>query len=489
MRKGIVAALAVVVVAGVAAAAVPLVERHAAAQIKSDMEADGSTKVGSVEVGLFARKVAFNDLHAMRPGEITIGHWEASGLAWPITELAKGRTPFSGLAPGDPVHAERLEVRNLRMVQDKARWSVDSLAISGLHLDRYESVAGPGQFSHLVARIAGALSMGHLEQKGTTFTDPASNDRVTIDSLVVDRFDKGQAGSIAVGGFEFTPKPPRDPVFRMPELKLTDLDFRRGVQAIGVVTWRPGVPIGRIDLGSASLSGFSGESFTRYGISLGSITQQSQSEGKDVRHSRLRIEGFVLDPPAQSREGLQIRLVLQAMGLKQLKLESDCAGTEDRIKGEISVDRCALTGPELGDVTLSFKLVQADAPFWKAIDEHSSFALLGTKAGLGGAKLVVADRGLVERSVKAVAATSGQSPAAVRASLAQEVRRFQPAGILITEDLSKLLDTVARFVESGGTLTLEAKPASPIGLDKMKYFTRPGPDLVDILGLSATLSR
>ena len=140
-------------------------------------------------------------------------------------------------------------------------------------------------------------------------------------------------------------------------------------------------------------------------------------------------------------------------------------------------------------MTLSFKLVQADAPFWKAIDEHSSFALLGTKAGLGGAKLVVADRGLVERSVKAVAATSGQSPAAVRASLAQEVRRFQPAGILITEDLSKLLDTVARFVESGGTLTLEARPASPIGLDKWKYFMPPGPDLVDILGLSATLSR
>ena len=60
--------------------------------------------------------------------------------------------------------------------------------------------------------------------------------------------------------------------------------------------------------------------------------------------------------------------------------------------------------------------------------------------------------------------------------------------MLITEDLSKLLDTAARFVERGGTLTLEAKPASPIGIDKAQYFSRPGPDLVDVLGLSATLS-
>ena len=35
----------------------------------------------------------------------------------------------------------------------------------------------------------------------------------------------------------------------------------------------------------------------------------------------------------------------------------------------------------------------------------------------------------------------------MRANLAQEVRRYQPPGVLITEDMTKLLDTVARFVE------------------------------------------
>ena len=153
------------------------------------------------------------------------------------------------------------------------------------------------------------------------------------------------------------------------------------------------------------------------------------------------------------------------------------------------VDRCALSAPELGDVSFSMRLVQVDEPFWKAVDEGEAYALLGTKAGLSNAKLVVADRGLVERSLKAVATSSGRSLAEVRAEFAQEARRFQPPGVLITEELTKLLDTIARFIERGGTLTLEAKPDSPLGLDKVQSLRRPGPDLVSVLGLSATLSR
>jgi hypothetical protein len=488
VRKSLIAAVAVAIVVGGAVAAVPLVERHAAQQIKADIERDGTTKVSSVEVGLFGRKIVLNDLHGTRVGEIGIGRWEASGLAWPLAELAKGRTPLSGLALGDPIQARHLEMRDLNVAQETGRWSVASLAVDDFNLERYDPAVGPGQFSHLMARIAGALSMGHLEQKGTTIVNPNTDERAVIGSLVVDRFDKGHVGAMAVTGFEFGAKPPAEPMFRMDEFKLADLDFQRGLKAMASVTWRPGMPLGRIDLGSASLSGFGGESLRRYGIALGSITHQSKYENKDVRHSRLRIEGFVFDPPAGNREALQTRIVMQAMGLKQVKLEMECAGTEDRAKGEIAVERCAVSGPDLGEVDLTFKLVQADAAFWRAVDEGNTFALLGSKAGIGGAKLVVADRGLVERSIKAIAITTGQAPAAVRTGFAQEVRRYQPPSILITEELSKLLDTVARFIERGGTLTLEARPESPIGLDKAQYFTRPGPDLVSLLGLTATLS-
>lgn len=490
MKKSLIAALVVILLVGVALASVPLVEKHAAAQIKADLESDGATTVESVDVGLFDRRVILTNLRAKRVGEITIGRWQASGLAWPIGELIKGRTPVSGLQLGDPLRASRLELSDLRMVEDKASWSIGSLVIEDIDLDRYDPVlGGPNQFTNLAARIAGALTMGRLEQKDTAFSDPAKGDRIAVGAMTIGRFEKGLIGSIAIAGLELTAKAGTTPVFRIADFNLVNLDLRRMFKATGAPTWRPGMPIGRVDLDSASVSGFSGEALTRYGISLGRITSETQHESKDLKRSRMRIEGFVLAPPARNLETLQMRIGLQAMGLKELRLALDCSGAEDRAKSEVSIDRCALSGPELGEISLSTRLVGADAAFWRAVDEGDSLALLRTKAGLSDAKLVVADHGLVERSLKAMATTSGQPVAAVRAGVAQNIRRFQPPGILITEDMTKLLDTMARFVEGGGTLTVEAKPDVPFGIDKIGYFRQPGPDLVNVLGLSATLSR
>ena len=61
--------------------------------------------------------------------------------------------------------------------------------------------------------------------------------------------------------------------------------------------------------------------------------------------------------------------------------------------------------------------------------------------------------------------------------------------MLITEDMTKLADTVAQFVERGGTLTVEAKPDPPLTPDGARIFLAPGPDIVNVLGLSATLSK
>ena len=51
--------------------------------------------------------------------------------------------------------------------------------------------------------------------------------------------------------------------------------------------------------------------------------------------------------------------------------------------------------------------------------------------------------------------------------------------MLITQDMTQLLDTVARFVEQGGTLTFDAKPEPPLGIDRIDYLTSPGADLVE----------
>lgn len=490
MRKLLVAAFVLVLLVGGAVVAVPQVEKHAAAQIKLEIERDGKTTVGTVEVGLFDRRIALTDLRAKQFGEITIGRWQASGLAWPLDELIRGRTPISGLQLGDPLQAARLELDDLHLVEQRANWSVGSLVIEGFNLERYDPppAGSPNPLIHLAARIARALSMARLEQKDSSFTD-VKGDTLAMGALSIGRFDKGMVGSIGIADFDVMPKTAKAPLFRVADAKLTNLDLRRMFAAVSPPTWRPGMPIGRIDLDASNVSGFGGEALTRHGISLGSISSESKREGPDVKHSGIRIQGFVLAPPLRDLEMLQFRIALQAMGLKDLRLDFDCSGTEDRARSEVSVDRCALTGPELGEIVLAARLVGADAAFWKAVDDGDALALLRTKAGLGGARLVIADRGLVERSLRATATTSGQPLTAVRAGFAQEIRRFQPPGVLITEDMTRLLDTVARFIETGGTLTIEATPDAPIGLDKLERFRRPGPDLVNMLGLAATLSR
>lgn len=490
MKKLLAGALVVVLLIGGVIVAVPLVEKHAAARIRTELERDGTTTVGAVEVGLFDRRILLTSVRTKQFGEVSVGRWQASGLAWPLDELIMGRTPLSGVRLGDPLRAARLELGDLRAIDERANWSVGSLVIEGFNLERYEPppADGPNPLFHLGSRIARALSMERLEQKDTVFTD-VKGDTVAVGGVSMGRFDKGRIGSIEVAGFEIIPKTSKGPFIQVADFKLANLDLQRPFTAMSLPAWQPGMPIGRVDLESASVSGFGGEALTRYGMSLGSISSETRREGQDVERSSMRIQGFVLAPSPRSLETLQLRIALQAMGLKDLRLEVDCSGAEDRAKSEVSVDRCALTGSELGEITLSTKLVGADAAFWRAVDDGDTLALLHTKAGLSGAKLVVADRGLVERSLRAVATTSGQPLANVRAGFAQEVRRFQPPGVLITEDMTKLLDTVARFIETGGTLTIEAKPDAPIGMDKLEYLRRPGPDLVNVLGLSATLAR
>ena len=108
----------------------------------------------------------------------------------------------------------------------------------------------------------------------------------------------------------------------------------------------------------------------------------------------------MLAPPLRGLEGLQMRMALQAMGLKDVKLDLDCCGTEDRAKGELTLDRCALVEPGLGEIELSARIVDADATFWMRSTTATSLALQDSTAALGAARLVLADKSLLERSLR-----------------------------------------------------------------------------------------
>ncbi|MDP2377674.1 hypothetical protein [Reyranella sp.] len=492
MKKGVIAGLTAIALVGIGAAAVPVLQEYAAARIKAEIERDGTTTVGRVEVGLLGRRVALTDIKSSHAAGLSVGHWEASGLGWPLAELMRGRTPLAGFRWGEPLQADRVELKDVRAGNrgTGGTWKVDSLILEGLDLARFEvSDAGPYGPVVLVARTLSALSVRRLELHGAAIASPGSSDTFGMAIVVAERYEGGRMATIAIGGIEVTVGEGRAPLFRVADVAVRGLDVRRSLAAYSSTDWQPNAPIGRIRIEHANVSGFSGEILARYGVSLGSVNIDTVRESDKVSRSRTRIDGFALAPPLRNMESLKLRLALQAMGLRELKLGFDCAGTEDRARAEVTIDRCTLTVPELAEINLTGRIIGADEAFWHAVDDGDFAAFYESKAALASARLVLADRSLLERALKALAATTGQPLPATRANLARDVRRFQPAGVLINQGLEQVLDSTARFVEQGGTLTFDARPDPPLAIDRIDYLTSPGADLVSALGLSATLAR
>ncbi len=288
-------------------------------------------------------------------------------------------------------------------------------------------------------------------------------------------------------GAAFDKEPP--PV-TVADLTFKGLSVERVLAAMSSETWVLGGPGGRISVDSLGASGFGGELMKRYGLSVAGIGLETTHESATRSRTRLHVDNVVLAPPLSGLQGLALRMTLQAMGLSQAKAEFACTATEDRRAGEIAIEDCALQAPGLATIQLALRIVNGDEALWHALDDGDLLLLSDTAAGLASARVVAADQSLLERSAWAYAAMTRQPlTPAIRAGWAREVRRYQPPGVMISQAMTQVLDTVGRFVEQGGTLTLEARPERPLGLDRFDYLAGPGADLVSALGITATVAR
>lgn len=490
MKKSVVVLGAVIALIGIGAAAIPFAEGFAASRLKASL-AQNDVEVETVTVGLLDRSIALRNVAGGPNGELKVEEWQASGLAWPLDELLKGRLPFSGLSWGDPLHVARLHLRNFRLAQPDAgnSWTIGELTGINIDLPRYDSTyEGPFRNEVMMARMLGALSVDRLDQTGFSYTSLEVMTQ-SVARLTVTGYARGLIDSLEMKDWQIKPAGARMAGVTVAETAARGIDLRRPIALASSLEWEPGMPIGRVPVAEGRMSGFGGDLMTRYGLSLGSVSTETKRESGDIGRSRLRVENFVLAPSLRSVEALGMRMVLQSMNLKEVRLGFDCSTVEDRARHTLKVEDCRLSGPDLVEMGLAAQLIDTDDEFWRSIDEADFLGLLGTKAALASARLVVVDKSLLQRSLQAKARLSGQPVATERAALATEIRRYQPPGVLITQDMSRLLDAVARFVEQGGTLTLDASPQPALGLEKLDYLLKPGADLVNALGLTATVSR
>ncbi len=495
MKRSLVVIVAVLVaVTAAALAGRPVAERWFAAGIKESIERDGTAQADAVSVDLVARRITVLGLRARSGLELRIGRLDVAGIAWPLGELLLGRTPFAGYRWGDPLILGRVELEKVKLASrsNELQWDVDRIVLDDVALARHDNPGGPSvRPVNRLARSLLALSVRRVEVANGRGSVPLSGGRDGgIGNIAIETYDGGRVGSVVLSslwgvGFDRQPAP-----VTLAEVKLKGLSLQRLLLAMSSETWLFGGPSGRVSLDSLDVSGLGGELMRRYGLTVAGLSLQTTHDSAARSRARLRIDDAVLAPPLSGLQGLALRMTLQAMGLSQARAAFDCTLGEDRAKGEVAIEDCALQAPGLAAVGLALRIVNGDEALWQALDDGDLLMLADSRAGLASARLTVTDMSLLERSARAFAALNRQvATPAIRANWAREVRRFQPTGVMISQALTQVLDTVARFVEQGGTLTLEAKPDRPVGLDRFDYLAGPAADLVSAPGVTATLAK
>lgn len=491
-RSLLVAAVVLAGLAGAAVAALPVAERWLAARIKESLEHDGTARADAVAVDLLERRVVFTGLSVRFGLELRIGQLEAAGLAWPLAEMVKGEFPLTGWHWGDPLNARRLDLTKVKLASrsNELQWDVDRITIEDAVLARHTTAMGRGAVAvNRVARAFLALSVGRVDVGTVRGSVPLSGGRdAGVGGLTLEGYDRGHVRRLVVTGAWGAAFDKEPPPVTLADLTLKGLSVGRVLTAMSSETWVLGGPSGRISMDSLSASGFGGELLRRYGVSVGGIGLATTHDSATRSRTRLQVDDVLLAPPLSGLQAIALRMTLQSMGLNQVKAGFACTAVEDRGAGEIAIDDCALQASGLATVRLGLRIVNGDEALWQALDEGDLLLLSDSGAGLASVRLVATDQSLLERSARAFAAMTRQPlTPAIRAGWAREVRRYQPPGVMISQAMTQLLDTVARFVEQGGTLTIEAKPERPVGLDRFDYLAGPGADLVSALGVSATL--
>jgi len=308
VRKALVVVGAVVALIGIGAAAIPFAEDVAARRLKEGLAREG-VQAETVKVSFLDRSIRLSGVAGGPNAELAIADWEASGLAWPLDELLKGRVPFAGLSWGDPLHVARLHMRNFRLAQPDVggSWTIGELTATGVDLPRYDAVyEGPHRSEAMIARLLGALTVGRLEQ-GTVAHQSFDGTVYSAATIVLDGYEHGLMKTLEVNGFETRVANARAATLSVAEVAAAGVDLRRPIRIASSLDWEPGTPIGRVPVAKARLSGFGGDLLGRYGVSLGSVASETTRESADVSRSRTTVEGFVLAPSLRSVEALAQR--------------------------------------------------------------------------------------------------------------------------------------------------------------------------------------
>ena len=206
--------------------------------------------VGAVEVGLLDRRLTLHDLRSKQLDGLSARDGRPPASPGRSASCCEGARRSSAFVSAILSRRTGSKSKDLRVkASGDQTWAFGTVVLEGLDLARFDAALPPGplQAGALGARLMKALSLRRFEERDAIYTAPFSANTVGFVRLTGENYDHGKLGSLALSHLEATSKTATEPSFALGGVKASGLDLTRILTAMSEPSWRPGMPVGRLD--------------------------------------------------------------------------------------------------------------------------------------------------------------------------------------------------------------------------------------------------
>ena len=338
--------------------------------------------------------------------------------------------------------------------------------------------------SDVMAMIAlGGITIADLKVESSKGSDPT----VRIASYEMGKVDRKRLDSFTLSGLEVVG--PTGGV-TIGTIELKGLNWEQLLPLLHDPDWPSKARNASYGVDKFDIRDIGGQSMAALGARLREILLSAHIDIEGGKaDSVFNITGFELD--TDKVKDAQTAGLLKALGYDKLNLSLESSGTGDDKTGVSTLDKLRIFGPQVGELSLNFKLSDLKRPPPSSKPPEVMEALQPLLAAkLENLKLSWKDDSLTGRILKVGAAQQGMSAEQMRDGLIMQVKAMSQdyAG---TPAVAAAFQAVIDYLNKPGTLTVEFHPPVPTRfgeLGPLFNFDAPPdvPKIFEVLGIKVT---
>ncbi|WP_419757929.1 hypothetical protein [Acidisoma sp.] len=346
----------------------------------------------------------------------------------------------------------RAEIMGFRSQGDDGSATIDSLTLDGFAARPFAAAPTSAYVkSQAFARdAAAAISVGAAALTGLRYHDDRTKLSGALSALSLSGYADGALAQASLDGLALTGDGPSQ--ITVGHFQLTGFNATKLLHDTAAVSRKELVAAarqGEVHLGSFALDKVAVTPPTGQTITLESADQSTT--GSAPTHFKARLRGLAI--PAQSNP--ELAQGLGALGVNQLVLDLDEAGSYDTARGTADLAPMVLTAQGLGSLSLSAKFTDVPQDLSQT---GSALAALGG-IGLGPFKIRFTNDTLVQRIIAMQARAASKTPDDITDE-AKLAGSFAAAALVPGQPDAG--QQIAAFIANPRALTITATPAAPV---------------------------